>query len=184
MKIFVLILIALVSTYATAKVEDPVSNAALFVDGFLRGALAKEIGRVDDCLTDGDKIINDVDTLLKDCEGKFDLLDIITDIGSLLVDIPKSIKDCENLPDTVEDTFKRWEKTIKDPIKIAKIVYKALSDYKDQLKDDAQTFVSEWKADHYENSGEKLGDIPHILFDECSNEDAPFKAVKTLIEQE
>lgn len=187
MKIFVLILIALLGISAMARVEDPVSEAALFVDGFLRGALAQEIGRVDDCLTDGDKIIADVQKLLGDCDGKFDLLNIITDVGALLVDVPNSIRDCQQLPDTVETTFKGWMKKLKNPLTIAKIVYTALSKYKNQLQNDAQSFVSAWKAGQFEHSGELLGDIPHVVFDLCSTTegpDAPFLLVKDLIHKE
>jgi hypothetical protein len=154
---------------------DPVSDAAYFVDGFLRGALAQEIGRVDDCLTDGDSIIADVGRLINDVEGGFDLLPLITDIGALLRDVPKSIQDCPNLPDTVAQTFEGWTKKISNPLVIGKIVIKALAQYRSQLVGDATGFLNDWKNGNFEQSGQELGDIPHVLFDLCT--ETPAKSV-------
>lgn len=167
MKVIIVILIALLG-FAAAKKADPVSEAALFVDGFLRGALSAEIGRVDECLTDGDTIVADVDKLIKDAQSGFDLLKIITDVGSLLVHVPNSIRDCHELPDTVQSTFKNWVNKIKNPIQIAKIVYSALAVYRNQLQGDVSNFLALWQSGQFEASGQSLGDIPHILFDLCT----------------
>mmetsp|Transcript_9514 Transcript_9514/g.10756 ORF Transcript_9514/g.10756 Transcript_9514/m.10756 type:complete len:334 (+) Transcript_9514:42-1043(+) len=157
--------LTLLLAFAAIKADDPVSDAALFVDGFLRGALSAEIGRVDDCLTDGDSIVADVGKLITDIENGFDLLSIITDIGSLLKDVPNSIQDCEALPDTVVETFKNWEGKMTNPTKIAKIVSMALLFHKKELEKDANGFLENWKSGNFETSGQLLGDIPHILFD-------------------
>jgi hypothetical protein len=147
---------------------DPVSDAALFVDGFLRGALDQDIGRVDGCLKDGDSIIATVGKLIIDIESGFDLLSIITDIGSLLTDLPNSIKDCADLEPTVKDTFSAWISKIKNPITIGKIVVVALTKFRSKLTTDATSFVSDWKNGNFEVAGLELGDIPHTLFDLCA----------------
>ena len=184
MRFTILILTCLLAFHYTHALEDPVSSAALFVDGFLRGSLAQDIGRVDDCLTDGDKIVADVESIIKDVESGFDLLSLITDIGAILQDIPNSITNCKELPDTVKTTYKGWLKKIKNPITIAQIVFKALSTYKNQLKTDANDFLAQWRGGQYETSGQKLGDIPHVLFDLCAAvtaEETPFGIVQSMI---
>uniref|UniRef100_A0A7S3NCX5 Uncharacterized protein n=1 Tax=Euplotes harpa TaxID=151035 RepID=A0A7S3NCX5_9SPIT len=165
-------------------VEDPVSDAALFVDGFLRGALQQEISRVDKCLTDGDMIIADVDAIVKDVQSGFNLLALIGDIGRLMTDIPTSIRNCQDLPDTIKSTFQNWTNKIKDPVTIALIVYKALSQYKQELISDANEFLNDFKTGQYELSGEKLGDIPHTLFDKCSVSEQVTSMVKELLNDE
>lgn len=168
-------LLAVMLCFSAVKAEDPISAAALFVDGFLRGALAQEIGRVDECLTDGDSIIADVGRLINDVEGGFDLLPLITDIGALLRDVPNSIKDCTELPDTVGDTFKNWGKKISNPLVIGRIVITALAKYRTQLVGDATGFLNDWNNGNFEQAGQELGDIPHTLFDLCTP--APVKSV-------
>ena len=172
MKISILILTVLLTSSVFAVEDDPVSSAAYFVDGFLRGSLDREIGRVDDCLVDGDKIIADVDKIISDIsKGGFDLLTIIMDIGSILYDVPNCIKQCKDLPDTVKDVYSGWLKKIQNPLVIGRIVVTALTRYRTQLEGDANDFVSLWKSKQYEASGQKLGDIPHVLFDLCLDED-------------
>ena len=167
MKVLILILISFLSVYSTVQAKAPVSDAALFVDGFLRGSLAQDIGRVDNCLTDGDKIISEVTRIITDTKGKFDLLSLITDIGSILTDIPNSMRDCTDLLPTVKSTFDGWAKKIKNPLTIAGIVLKALTKHRTDLEGDFSNFLSSWKSGSLEASGQSLGDIPHILFDLC-----------------
>jgi len=161
----------------------PIEGIPLFIDGFLRGALDKEIGRVDECLKDGDKLIVDIENLINDVSHGFDLIQLIGDIGKLLTDVPHSVRDCDEVKDTVEEVSKMWLNEIKNPITIAKIVYMALSQYKDRLVSDADTFVYDWSIEEFELSGQKLGDIPHVLFDMCASSDIE-GAVKLLLNKE
>lgn len=163
MKLFLVLILMLSVCYA-----DPVSEAALFVDGFLRGALAKDIGRVDGCLKDGDRIVADIGKLVQDVEGGFDLPSLVMDIANLLKDIPNSMKDCTDLEPTVKDTFNGWLGKISNPLTLAKIVATALLKYRSQLTGDANGFLTDFQNGDFEQSGFKLGDIPHTLFDLCS----------------
>jgi hypothetical protein len=164
MKLIFVLVLMLSLCYAA----DPVSDAALFVDGFLRGALTQDIGRVDGCLKDGDSIIADVGKLITDIESGFDLIDLVADIGTLLTDIPASITDCADLEPTVKDTFNAWIAKINNPISIGKIVVIALTKYRTELTTDATSFVSDWGNGDFEKAGLELGDIPHTLFDLCA----------------
>jgi hypothetical protein len=163
MKLILVLVLMLSLCYA-----DPVSDAALFVDGFLRGALDQDIGRVDNCLKDGDSIIADVGKLIIDIESGFDLLPLITDIGSLLTEVKTSVSDCTDLEPTVKDTFNAWISKINNPISIGKIVVIALTKYRSKLTTDATSFVSDFKNGNFEVAGLELGDIPHTLFDLCA----------------
>ena len=156
-------------------------DAGHFLDGFFTSILQSEIKDVESCLTDADKLIDDIQKFVTDIEGGFDLLKIIGDLGSLFTDIPSSITDCDDFKDDVETVLNTWEEEIKDPVTIAKIVYIALAQYSDRLKSDANTFVDEWKAEHYEHSGTLLGDIPHVLFDLCSSSALEYSFVESLL---
>jgi hypothetical protein len=147
---------------------DPVEHAALFVEGFLRGALQKDIAKVDHCLQDADSILADVGKIIEDLEGGFDILPLVSDLGKLLQDIPVSVKDCEELPEAIEETLAEWVDEIKDPEILGKILLTALAEHGKELADDATHFMDDWKSSKFEKAGEDLGDIPHILFDECA----------------
>ncbi|CAI2373988.1 unnamed protein product [Moneuplotes crassus] len=168
MKAIIVILILAVATCAPAKKDNIVTDTALFVNGFLRGALVEEIARVDDCLNDGDAIVASIGRIIMDVEKGFDLVPLIADLGDLFTNIPKSLKECKDLPPTVAETFTGWSKKLINPIEMGKIVAIALNKYKGQLEGDATGFVDDWKNGKFEESGLKLGDIPHVLFDLCA----------------
>ena len=164
-----------------ATVSTDPFDVGHFLDGFLSSALQSEITQVEDCLSDADALLDDIQKLITDVEAGFDLLPLISDLGALFTQIPESIKDCDDFKDDVDDVLKIWESEIKNPIVIAKIVYVALAQYQDRLKGDATGFVDEWKADHYEESGSKLGDIPHVLFDLCPNQANSISSIQALV---
>ncbi|CAI2373348.1 unnamed protein product [Moneuplotes crassus] len=169
MKALVLILMISFATFAQANAGVGPLDAAHFVDGFLRGALNAEIGEVDDCLTDADGVVSVVGKIVDDLSKGFNLASLIQDIGLLFIQIPKSLQECQNLPPVVDETFQKWTNTLSNPLKIAKIVGYALFKYRDQLVNDANTFVQDWNDGQFEESGRYLGDIPHVLFDLCSS---------------
>lgn len=164
MKVIIVVLITLLGI-ASANKTGPLPGAVLFVDGFLRGALAEQINRIDKCLTNGDTIIADIDRLIQDAQDKFDITKIVTDVGSLLMHIQSSINDCHDLPDTVKSTFTNWANKLKSPSQITQIIFTALTVHKDKLHGDFSSFITHWKTGKYKESGQALGDILHTIFD-------------------
>ena len=122
MKVLFILLLLSVVAFMPARADPPPLNAALFIDGFLKGALQDDSIRVDECLSDADEIISAIGGIIVNLEGGFDLLSLIRDIGRLMTVVPNSLDECKNLPPSIGDTFKQWLKTIKNPVKIGKIV--------------------------------------------------------------
>ena len=89
----VILLITLAFTKGYERSQIPITAPAHFVHGFLKGALAKEVSKVEHCLTDGDKIIQDVEAIINNIEKGFNLLELIKELGALLTHIPDSIQD-------------------------------------------------------------------------------------------
>ena len=162
--IFTLLAILLICSTASA---NRVQTAALFVEGFIRGALVEDIGKIDHCISDVETIISDVLHIVHDAEDGPDILGMVSDVGKLLTHIPSGVKDCLQVPPAVEKTLIKWVNELKDSASIGQILLEALSNHGKEIADDTQNFLAQWKNGNPEKAGEALGDIPHILFDIC-----------------
>ena len=154
--------------YSSAEDRMDIVSIARFVEGFLEGALQKHIEPVDQWITNADPIVSDIDVLMRDLDReKIEWKDVAVHLGSLLVHIPPALQNCKGLPDTMIGTFNSWMKKIKNPLTIIKIIAKAVALYLVRLIEDAFGFVSGFKKGDFWKAGNKLGDIPYVLFDRC-----------------
>ena len=143
-------------------------SIARFIEGFLEGALQKHIEPVDQCITNVDPIVTDIAVLMNDLDkDDRQWKDVAIHLGSLLIHIPPALQNCKNMPDTLIGTFNSWVKKIKNPLTIIKIIAKAIALYLIRLIEDAVGFVSGFKKGDFWKAGNKLGDIPYVLFDRC-----------------
>ena len=171
MKAIVLILILLAFVHGKEEIEVSPNDAAKFVQGFLKGALGEDFGPIEACMTNADKIIADITSIVEAFKGKIDWFTVVAKIGSLLVDIPEAVKQCDKLPKTVTETFKKWAQKLKNILDVIKMIARAVADHLERLVLDGKLFVAFFKEGSFLESGEKLGDIPFVLFNLCSIED-------------
>ena len=100
-------------------------------------------------------------------KGKIDWIDLVMHIGALIQDIPDALKNCKDLPSKIVETFKAWGKKIINPYELIKIIANATIYYFSRLVDDVKGFLENWENKQFKASGEKLGDIPYVLFTKC-----------------
>ena len=170
MKVIVLILILLAFAHGKQELEVTPNDAAKFIQGFLKGALGQDFGSIEACMTNADKIIADITSIVDAFKGKIDWFTVVAKLGSLLVDLPDAVKNCDQLPNTVVETIKKWGKKLGNILDVIKMIARAVADYLERLVLDGQLFIAYWNAGSYLDSGEKLGDIPFVLFNLCAEE--------------
>ena len=174
MKAIVLILILLAIVHGKQEVEVTPNDAAKFIQGFLKGALGQDFGPIEACMTNADKIIADITGIVEAFKGKIDWFTVVAKLGSLLIDLPDAVKNCDKLPQTVTETIKKWSQKLKNILDVIKMIARAVADHLDRLVLDGNLFIAHWNAGNFLESGEKLGDIPFVLFNLCSEETRVF----------
>ena len=182
MKAIVICLLVILAVSIRAEDQGPATDIAFFVNGLLRGALDKDIGKVDKCLTNGDVLIADIDRIIHYLQSGFDIYGAIRYIGKLVVDLPVSLQNCGEIKEVVSSTLSLWISYFKSPVTLAKILYVALDKYPSRITKDADSFVADWKSGKYESSGLNLGDLLNVLFNLCPAQIAPevWRSIKVI----
>ena len=87
------------SIHSSECLKGPREDATDFLEGFFSGALHDEAIDINECIDDGNQIINMLEQIVVDFEkGLGDLENLILHIIDLLSEIPKSVLTWKKVP--------------------------------------------------------------------------------------
>lgn len=152
--------------------QDVVVDAEQFLEGFFKGALEDDSFEINDCITDGTVVIEELEKIIEDFKNGMtsDIEKLFLDLIDLISESVASVAQCEKAPAELEIML-QWEEDLKDLKKMESKLFDAFLYYPDRIKEDSKDMIDSFKDHVYGTSGFCLGDYLHILFIEVNGAD-------------
>ena len=163
--VFVVAMVFMCSIHSSECLKGPREDATDFLEGFFSGALHDEAIDINECIDDGNQIINMLEQIVVDFEkGLGDLENLILHIIDLLSEIPKSVLTCKKVPADIHK-LEDWTMMCADRNIMGKRFFNLFLEYGDRVKEDVKNLIENFKSKGYKISGNSLGDLLFLLFE-------------------
>ena len=129
-----------------------------FIEGLIIGALEAEIPDVMTCITDGEKVVTDVEVAYADFKKEsFDgVKDGIVELGTIVGDIATTVHACMGDVSAIENLIKMAD-NFKNPLSFAYHVGKDLLVHGVDIYHEINDAITQYDANNYYGFGEDVG---------------------------